>query len=131
MWDGKEEMNVFRKLNEQETNLIDRLKESGRLPHNALPNNLWEVEIEIRRYGGSAQHGRETLPPALTVATLRFIASDDPEETSIYKIGASMRGFKDKENSSVGESVALVRAIRSQPVGLADAPEEIDAVRQA
>lgn len=107
---------MFRQLEPNEMEFLQELLFLGRLPD--LPYE--QARVEFRREGKPVQHESELFPPAQTICILSY---DQPEEhpdgyTLAIRIGASVRSFKDRENSTVGERIALVRAIRSEPIGL-------------
>lgn len=108
---------MFRQLDDDEIVFLQKLWAQARLPE--LP--LEQARVEFRREGKPAQHGREQLPPAFTICTISYHTQPFGEEGAPMvqtQIGVAHRGFKDRENPIVGERIALVRAIRSEPIGL-------------
>lgn len=102
---------MFRPLTGEELTFLKKLLEEERLPELFLDE---PIQVEYHRVGKQVKHGRATLPPATTICILKAYV---PNGFNL-SIGASVRSFKDRENSTVGERIALVRAIRSRPIGL-------------
>ncbi len=109
---------MFRQLDEEEIVFLQKLWAQARLPE--LP--LEQAKVEFRRDGKPVVwNGHEIMPPAVTVCTIIHPDAEGGafgEDGLAIKIGAAVRSFKDRENPIVGERIALVRAIRSDPIGL-------------
>lgn len=103
---------MFRKLTTAEESYLSGLMDAGRLPQ----LNLSEILVSVLSSKSVETSSRGRRQSDFIIVHI-YLDKGFTDPTDQWRIGISKRNSRDPENPVLGAQIALIRALRSDPIG--------------